>query len=117
MSSRNRGAGRNSACNTGAFGTGARGNDAGGAGAEGAGAGGNGSGAAGAARARAAGAGGPGRAPKHAVGITIVVGLLAATPAHAQFAVIDVGAITQLITEVEILEDQLTTAREHLAQA
>jgi type IV secretion system protein VirB5 len=31
--------------------------------------------------------------------------------------VIDIGAITQLITEVQILEDQLTTAREHLAQA
>lgn len=43
---------------------------------------------------------------------------LAAVPlAHAQFAVIDVGAITQLIEEIRILEDQLTTAREHLAQA
>jgi type IV secretion system protein VirB5 len=31
--------------------------------------------------------------------------------------VIDIGAITQLITEVQILEEQLTTAREHLAQA
>jgi len=37
--------------------------------------------------------------------------------ARAQFAVIDIGAITQLITEVQILEEQLTTARQHLAQA
>jgi type IV secretion system protein VirB5 len=43
--------------------------------------------------------------------------LLAAPGAQAQFAVIDVGAITQLITQVQILEDQLTTARAHLAQA
>src|SRR5882724_13159255 len=43
--------------------------------------------------------------------------LLAAPAARAQFAVIDVGAITQLIAQVQILEDQLTTAREHLAQA
>src|SRR3954465_1413810 len=49
--------------------------------------------------------------------LACVVGLSASPPAHAQFAVIDVGAITQLITEVEILEDQLTTARDHLAQA
>src|ERR1700736_2361670 len=43
--------------------------------------------------------------------------LLAAPAARAQFAVIDVGAITQLITQAQILEDQLTTARDHLAQA
>jgi type IV secretion system protein VirB5 len=43
--------------------------------------------------------------------------LLAAPAAQAQFAVIDVGAITQLIAQVQILEDQLTTARNHLAQA
>jgi type IV secretion system protein VirB5 len=43
--------------------------------------------------------------------------LLAAPAARAQFAVIDVGAITQLITQVQILQDQLTTARDHLAQA
>src|ERR1700730_15091670 len=41
--------------------------------------------------------------------------LLAAPAARAQFAVIDVGAITQLIAQVQILEDQLTTARDHLA--
>jgi len=52
-----------------------------------------------------------------AMAILGVAGLLGAPAARAQFAVIDVGAITQLITEVEILEDQLTTARAHLAQA
>lgn len=50
-------------------------------------------------------------------GFALVVFLLTAPVARAQFAVIDVGAITQLITEVQILEDQLTTARAHLAQA
>jgi len=49
--------------------------------------------------------------------LACVLGLGTSPPAHAQFAVIDIGAITQLITEVEILEDQLTTARAHLAQA
>src|SRR5512142_1850785 len=52
-----------------------------------------------------------------AAAILSVIGLLAAPLARAQFAVIDIGAITQLITEVEILQDQLTTARAHLAQA
>jgi len=49
--------------------------------------------------------------------VACLTGFLAPTKAHAQFAVIDIGAITQLITEVEILQDQLTTARAHLAQA
>jgi type IV secretion system protein VirB5 len=43
--------------------------------------------------------------------------LLAAPAARAQFAVIDVGAIAQLIAQAQTLEDQLTTARDHLAQA
>ncbi len=43
--------------------------------------------------------------------------LLATPLARAQFAVIDVGAITQLIAQAKILEEQLTTARDHLAQA
>lgn len=38
-------------------------------------------------------------------------------PAHAQFAVIDIGAITQLLTEVEQLDEQINIAHEHLAQA
>ncbi len=37
--------------------------------------------------------------------------------AHAQFAVIDVGAITQLVEEIRVLEEQLVTARQHLAEA
>ena len=44
--------------------------------------------------------------------------LVAAAPAaRAQFAVIDVASVTQLVTEVEDLEQALTVAREHLAQA
>lgn len=59
------------------------------------------------------------RSPRlgRAMGVLCLAGLLATPLAHAQFAVIDIGAITQLITEVEILQDQLTTARAHLAQA
>lgn len=46
------------------------------------------------------------------------LGLLAIAPAaHAQFAVIDVAAVTQLVTEVQNLEQALTVAREHLAEA
>ena len=37
--------------------------------------------------------------------------------AHAQFAVIDVASVTQLISEVQTLEQQLATARADLAQA
>ncbi len=37
--------------------------------------------------------------------------------AHAQFAVIDVASVTQLVSEVNTLEQQLATARAHLAQA
>jgi len=49
--------------------------------------------------------------------LLIWLALIAAAPAaHAQFAVIDVGAITQLIVQVRTLADQLQTAREHLAQ-
>jgi hypothetical protein len=54
---------------------------------------------------------------RRALAILSLAGLLSAPSARAQFAVIDVGAITQLIAEVEILQDQLTTARAHLAQA
>ena len=50
-------------------------------------------------------------------GLSVVVCLLATPAARAQFAVIDVGAIAQLIAQAQILEDQLTTARDHLAQA
>jgi type IV secretion system protein VirB5 len=37
--------------------------------------------------------------------------------AQAQFAVIDVHAVAQLLTQVHMLEQQLMTARDHLAQA
>lgn len=44
--------------------------------------------------------------------IACVLGALGATTvSHAQFAVIDVGAIAQLITQVRTLQDQLTQAR------
>jgi type IV secretion system protein VirB5 len=37
--------------------------------------------------------------------------------AHAQFAVVDVASVSQLISEVKTLEEQLATAKTHLAQA
>jgi len=44
--------------------------------------------------------------------------LMSAAPAaHAQFAVIDVAAVTQLVSEVQQLEQQLATARSQLMQA
>ena len=42
---------------------------------------------------------------------------LVAPAAHAQFAVIDVAAVTQLVSEVQQLEQQLATARSQLLQA
>jgi type IV secretion system protein VirB5 len=46
------------------------------------------------------------------------LGLLVVAPAaHAQFAVIDVAAVTQLVTEVQNLEQALTVARQQLAEA
>jgi len=48
----------------------------------------------------------------------VIVGLMATAPAaHAQFAVIDVAAVAQLVTEVQNLEQALTVAREHLTEA
>jgi type IV secretion system protein VirB5 len=44
--------------------------------------------------------------------------LLACAPAaHAQWAVVDVGAITQLIQQVETMQQQLSTAQSQLSQA
>jgi type IV secretion system protein VirB5 len=44
--------------------------------------------------------------------------LIATAPAvRAQFAVIDVASLTQLVTEVQTLEEQLATARSQLTQA
>ncbi|MGA7537851.1 MAG: type IV secretion system protein [Steroidobacteraceae bacterium] len=49
---------------------------------------------------------------------TIVLALVVMAPAaHAQLAVIDLAAVTQLLTEVQNLEQALTVAREHLAEA
>ena len=43
--------------------------------------------------------------------------LLTGSRAHAQFAVIDVGAIAQLVAQAQTLEQQLVTAQNQLAQA
>jgi type IV secretion system protein VirB5 len=51
---------------------------------------------------------------------TLVLALAAgaaAPAAHAQFAVIDVAAVTQLVTEVQNLEQALSVARAHLTEA
>jgi type IV secretion system protein VirB5 len=42
---------------------------------------------------------------------------LSAPAAHAQFAVIDVAAVNQLVSQVQQLEQQLATARSQLTQA
>ena len=46
-----------------------------------------------------------------------VLALGAIRPAHAQFAVIDVASIVQLVQEVQQLEQQVQTARSQLSQA
>jgi type IV secretion system protein VirB5 len=46
-----------------------------------------------------------------------VLGFVGVRPAHAQFAVIDVASIVQLIQEVQELEQQVQTAQSQLAQA
>jgi type IV secretion system protein VirB5 len=50
----------------------------------------------------------------------LLIGLLTVggiRPAHAQFAVIDVASITQLIKEYQTLEQELATAKSQLSQA
>lgn len=54
---------------------------------------------------------------KNPLPVIILVFMAAAPIAHAQFAVIDVASVTQLVTEVQNLEQALTVAREHLAEA
>jgi type IV secretion system protein VirB5 len=49
--------------------------------------------------------------------VTFAAALCAAPAAHAQFAVIDVASLTQLISEVQTLEQQLATAQNQLVQA
>jgi type IV secretion system protein VirB5 len=55
--------------------------------------------------------------PATRVRLSILLSLLAVSPVHAQWAVVDVGAIAQLIQQVRTLEAQLSTAQDHLAQA
>jgi type IV secretion system protein VirB5 len=54
---------------------------------------------------------------KVSVPVLIALLALAAPAAHAQFAVIDVASVTQLVTEVQDLEQALTVARDQLEQA
>jgi len=49
--------------------------------------------------------------------ILLIAGVAAAPAAHAQWAVIDVGAIAQLVQQVEVLNQQLSTAEAQLGQA
>jgi type IV secretion system protein VirB5 len=49
--------------------------------------------------------------------IATLLFLLLTPAAHAQFAVIDVAAVAQLVTQVQNLEQALTVAREHLSEA
>jgi type IV secretion system protein VirB5 len=49
--------------------------------------------------------------------IAVLLAIGAAKPAQAQFAVIDVASIVQLVQEVEQLQQQVATARSQLAQA
>jgi type IV secretion system protein VirB5 len=57
--------------------------------------------------------------PKREIGFALAfLVLLTATPAaQAQFAVIDVASLTQLMSQVRTLEQQLVTARNQLTQA
>lgn len=52
-----------------------------------------------------------------ALPVLVLLTLGAARPAAAQWAVIDVSAIQQLIQQYEVLEQQLTTLRSQLTQA
>lgn len=52
-----------------------------------------------------------------AIGPVVVLLLLLAPAAHAQFAVIDVGAIAQLLQQVETLREQVETAKDQLGEA
>ena len=50
--------------------------------------------------------------------VLALAALAGATPvAHAQFAVIDVAAVTQLVSQLQTLEEQVATARSQLSQA
>lgn len=49
--------------------------------------------------------------------VVFAAALGGASAAHAQFAVIDVASLTQLVSEVQTLEQQLATAQNQLSQA
>ena len=53
----------------------------------------------------------------HSVAFIGLVALVVVRPAAAQFAVIDVASIVQLVQEVQQLEQQVATARSQLSQA
>lgn len=54
---------------------------------------------------------------KRRLSILVAVLAITAPAAHAQFAVIDVASVTQLVTEVQDLEQALTVARDDLQEA
>lgn len=55
---------------------------------------------------------------KRRFAFTCALWLIACAPAaHAQWAVVDVGAIAQLVQQVQTLREQLQTARDQLTQA
>src|SRR5258708_18677023 len=47
----------------------------------------------------------------------VALAVLGVKPAHAQWAVVDVGAIVQLVQQVETMKQQVDTARNQLSQA
>ena len=57
------------------------------------------------------------RTPRIGTWLGFVLLIATAPAARAQFAVIDVASLTQLVTEVQTLEQQLATARSQLTQA
>jgi len=54
---------------------------------------------------------------KPSLALLIALALLASPAAHAQFAVIDIASVTQLLAEVQTLAQQLQTARSQLSQS
>jgi type IV secretion system protein VirB5 len=52
-----------------------------------------------------------------AILLTLIIGAFTTPAAHAQWAVVDVGAIAQLVQQVAKMEEQLTTMQAHLRQA
>jgi type IV secretion system protein VirB5 len=50
-------------------------------------------------------------------GVLVLAGCVAMHPARAQIPVTDIGAIAQLVSELQTLEQQVETARQQLAQA